>query len=237
MSNFRWVGGCGVVLVVLALMFVPSGHATVLPPGECAGASCPLPVYSDFPSFSGAAVADTGTEAFTGKDFFGNTVFTGNFRELVIADPVTGFLDFLYQIQQTGGPDSIGRLTTVNYNSSLTDVGTCSGCSDLIPAVGPSHIAPQFVGRSSLGDQLTFDFGGSIFTQIGNLNESDVLVIKTNATQFASGSSSIIDGGVASVASLAPGVVSAPEPSSLLLSGLGIGGLMLLLARRRIHIA
>ena len=227
---------CGLAIfsIVALVVMGPVGNATVLPPGTCAGNGCVPPVYDDFPTadFFGAPIlGDTGIEAFTGTDAFGNVVFTGKFREIVITDNITGHLDFLYQIQRTGGTDSLGRLTTINYKSVITDVGQCSACSpvgDLIAAVGPLHVAPQFVGRGVSGDTVIFDFGGTVATQIGDSNESSILVIRTDATRFIGGSSSIIDGGVTSVASLAP----APEPG---LVGLLLGGLFavgLVFARR-----
>ena len=216
--------GCA-LLSVLALVALGSvGSATPLGPGTCAGSTCVPSTYSDFPTagmFGASIVGDTGVVAFTGKDFTGNTVFTGKFREIVLLDTVTANLDFLYQIQQTGGPDSLGRLTTTDYSATLDDVGICSACSpigDLISPIGPLHIAPQFVARGVSGSSIVFDFGGTLSTQIGDSNESSVLVIKTNATTFGKGSSSIIDGGIATVASLAPATV--PEPSTGILVGL-----------------
>src|SRR5690349_918668 len=128
---------CNIALfgVLALLVLVPAGNATVLAPGTCAGAGCVPPAYSDFPTtgmFGALIVGDTGVEAFTGKDNSGTVMFTGNFREIVISDTVTGFLDFLYQIQRTvtaGANDSIGRLTTINYSPTIDDVGICSACS------------------------------------------------------------------------------------------------------------
>lgn len=220
--------------IMAAVILSPAGNATVLAPGTCAGAGCVPSSYSDFPTtdFFGATIlGDTGVEAFTGKDSFNNTVFTGNFREIVLTDNVTGNLDFLYQIQRTGGTDSIGRLTTINYAVAITDVGQCTACSpagDLLTPIGPLHVSPQFVGRGPSGDNIIFDFGGSVATQIGDSNESTILVIRTDRKTFNVGSSSIIDGGTANVSSLAP----APEPA---LAGLFVGGLFglgLVVARR-----
>jgi hypothetical protein len=192
---------------------------------------CVPPVYSDFTTAGmlGAPVADTGVEAFTGKDFFNTTKYMGNFREIVVSDTLTGGLDFLYQIQRTAGPDPLGRMTTVDYTPAITDVGICSACADLLAPIGGSHIAPQFVGRSVTGDQLTFDFGGMAATQIGDSNESSILVIKTNITSSAGGSSSIIDGGTANVSSFAP----TPEPAFYGLLSLGMAGLFVISFRRR----
>ena len=110
-----------------------------------------------------------------------------------------------------------------------TDVSGRSAGGELLPPLNANpHVAPQFVALSSSGDQVTFDFSGSAAIQIGDSNESFVLVIKTNRKSFTAGSSSIIDGGVANVASFAP----TPEPAfaGLLLGGLFVVGLFL--ARR-----
>jgi len=219
---------CGSALFagVALLTFAPGAHATVLPPGTCAGSGCVPPSYTDFGTgdfFGAPIVADTGIEPLTGKDVAGNTLFTGNFREIVLTDTVTSDLDFLYQVQRTGGTDPIGRVSTINYKPTLTDVGICSACSpagDLLAAIGPSHVAPQFIGRGAAGDDIVFDFGGSSATQIGDSNESSVLVIRTNATNYTSGSSSVINGGTANVESFAPAAVPEPATAGLLLGPL-----------------
>jgi len=206
-------------LVALA----PASYATVLAPGGT------VAVYSDFAAGTfGAVVADTGIQAVTGVDALNAVTFTGFFRQIVVTDTVTGFLDFLYQVQRSGGPDAIGRVTTTNYTPAITDVGICSACADLIAPVGPTKFAPESIGRSGSGNVVEFQFDPSAVIT-GN-NESFVLVIRTNLPAYIPGSTSIIDGGIDNVNSFAPSAVPEPVSAGLLLGTLFGAGLFV--ARR-----
>jgi len=74
-----------------------------------------------------------------------------------------------------------------------------------------------------------FNFGP--VTGIGVGEQTYLLVIRTNATAFTSGTVALIDGGVASFTAWAP----IPEPSAILLFGMVLVGTTLLLRRRILH--
>lgn len=213
---------CALTLVALA----PAGHATVLAPNGS------TTVYSDFnPGNFGAVLADTGVDAFIGTNFGGATTFQGNFRQIVVRDTGTGFLDFLYQLQRTDGVglDAIARLSTTDFQAFTTDVGICTLCADLIAPIGPTKFAPGSIDRSSNGGTVGFQFAP--VAEITANNETFVLVIKTNALGFTNAGSSVIDGGTANVFSYGPATpIVIPEPATAGLVALAGGGL--LLARR-----
>lgn len=204
-------------LVVLA----PSGYAAVLMPGDgpvapdtfaaCGGVDCGTTI-----------VADTGVQAFTGLDSHGNTQYTGNFRQIVVVDSVTNFLDFVYEVEVTGGPSRVERLTTINFAGSSTDVGYCTDCPDVINlgAAGDANIAPTTVDRSADGNVIGFNFNPA---GIQNGGDTFALVIKTNASAADfTGSTTFLDGGIAAVNSYDP--VPEPMNAGLLLGGLfGVG--------------
>ena len=200
------------------LAAAPAGYATVIGPGGCVGlgiASCPGSVQ-DFAGAGlpgGAPLADTGVLSFTGLDAFNNTVFTGDLREQVFTDTVTGNLDFLYMVASTGGPDSIARLTTTSYAGFTTDVGYSSApATDLLALGDTPTTAPDFITSGGGGSNISFNFS------LRPGQETFLLVVKTNATAWGTGSSQLIDGGVATMSTLAP----TPEPA---LGGLLLGGL------------
>jgi hypothetical protein len=209
------------VLGLLALLLTPSGHAVVLNPGDSNVAP------DVFAGISGIIKADTGVEPFIGKDINGTAFFAGNFRQIVVLDSVTGFLDFIYEVEVTTGPTGVGRLSTTNFQNQFTDVGFCPRCLDVIDLNAPNDSTgvnkdPNFVDRSGgAGSTISFDFIG----EAGAGTDTDPLVIKTHSNVFAFGSTSLLDGGTANLRSYDP----TPEPAfaGMMLGGLVLGGLLL----------
>jgi hypothetical protein len=202
------------VVVIAVFTLAPASNATMLSPGGTV-----TPVYTAFvPGDFGAVKADTGVVSFTGLDVSNNTRFTGKLREEVVVDTGTGFLDFIYQVLSTGGPDNIGKITTINYANVTINAGTCPTCADLIGGVGVTDMDPVNIGRSgSPGSIVAFNYGDPNGTLAPN-DETSVLVLKTNSTTFAVGSTSSIDGATANIQTFDP----TPEPKS---AGLLLGGL------------
>jgi len=109
-------------------------------------------------------------------------------------------LDFVYSILNNAtSTDLISRITAVNFSGFNTDVGYFTAA-----AFPGGTIVPTTVDRNSAS---TVGFN---FNSFAPGDESLVLVIKTNASAFTSGSLNIVDnaGGMASVAAFAP----VPEP-------------------------
>jgi hypothetical protein len=216
MKKFRYSSVATIGL--LGLMLAPTGLAAVLNPGD---ANIPATAFG---SISGTILADTGVQA------FGIPFFTGNFRQIVVRDSVTGFLDFIYEFEVTGGAAGVGRMSTTDFQNQFTDVGYCPTCLDVINLNGAndSNRFPAFLDRSSNGSTISFDFSGEVTTG----GDTDPLVIKTHSLTFGQGSTTLLDGGQARLNSFATTI---PEPTSagLVLGGLVVGGL--LLNRRRVH--
>jgi hypothetical protein len=203
-----------VCVVVATLGLITDAHATSIAPGGT------VSVYSDFAAGTfGAVQADTGVQAVTGLDFQNDVTFTGSFRQIVVIDTVTGFLDFLYQLQRSGGPDPIEDITTTSFAGFTTDVGICTLCANLIAPVGPTKYAPGAIDRSGSGSVVGFDFNNQA---IDDANMTYLLVIRTNATTWVPGSTQVLDGGVDTVFSYAPGVAVPDAGSTLALLGLGM---------------
>lgn len=132
----------------------------------------------------------------------------------------SGCLDFLY-VFTNNGPDTIERATMANFDGFLTNVGYNT-------AVGTA--TPTSVSRNLAGD-LAFNFSGVVTGQ-----ESNFLIIETNATNFTSGFFSLQDGTAGSGAAYQP-TAATPEPSSLMLMGTGLMSAAGLVMRRRRAIA
>ena len=202
------------LLLVAVIALAPMSNAAPLPPGG----NLTAPYTASLPTDFGVVKADTGVESFTGLNNMGGTQFTGKFRELVVVDTTTGNLDFIYQVLSTGGPDNIGKITTINYQNVTIDAGTCPTCADLIGGVGVTDIDPMNIGRSGgVGSIVAFNYGDPNGILAPN-DETSVLVLKTNVKTFGVGSTSSIDGGTANIFSYDP----TPEPVS---AGLLLGGL------------
>jgi hypothetical protein len=113
-------------------------------------------------------------------------------------------LDFVYSFLDNATSTAlISRITATNFAGFNTDVGYFTTA-----AFPGGTIVPTTVDRNSAS---TVGFN---FNSFGPGNESLVLVIKTNATVFGSGSVNIFDstGGSASVMAFAP----VPEPGLVL---------------------
>ena len=184
-------------------------------------------------------LATTGAETVN----FGTTVnpLSATVTETVFRDgsnlacPAGGCLDFVYQFTDTTKgatntfPGIIERLTAASYSGFLTDFGYVTGTGS--NGTTTADVAPQFFSRSQTpGDVVSFSYE---LVNIQPGQTSDLLVIATNATNYATNGTIGIQDGVAGSASgfsFSP-TAATPEPVSMGLLG---GGLALLgIARMR----
>lgn len=209
----------------LAVSF-PALHAdTLMPPGS-----------ANIPATTTTITGDVLLATASGAVTFPVTPnpLSANFTEWVYKDPspdlacpTGGCLDFVYQFTDTTKgasatyPGVIERMTGSSYTGFLTDVGYVA-TTGKNSGGSTADIAPNATDRSALpGDVVAFDFQGVANVTPGE--ESDLLVIKTDAHNYAVGTIGIQDGVAGSAVGFAPS--SVPEPVTMGLLG---GGLALL---------
>jgi hypothetical protein len=215
--------GQGAMYFSLALLicFALSGtaQATIIAPGPGAFppdvfAACPGCVLQ-------ASVSSTETST------SGALTFTLN--AAVYSDPGNVFgagdLDFVYQVMNSAvSPDSVGRVTGIDFTGFSTDVGyTPTGSSLPGGMFVDGTVTPQLVDRVH-GDVVGFSFNAPLSLLIGPGDTSVVLVVQTDATNFKAGHANVIDGGVSTVAAFEPAAPTGmvPEPATMGLFGAGM---------------
>jgi hypothetical protein len=183
---------------------------------------------------NGSAILAPGTAGPSGGTIIYNSgplpitaaTFTGTLTSTVIQGDTTnpGGLTFTYLLtNDSTSIHQMGRLTINDFTGFLTDV------SYAIPSAG---VNPYSIDKDSFGDVVGFSFSALGAGQIPAGGSSALLVIRTDAQQAALTEASVINGSVAMVSAYAPAVGgNVPEPGTLAVAGLG--GLGLLLRRRR----
>jgi hypothetical protein len=211
-------------LAGFAILFAASvSQATPLLPGGNVSPSAESALPAGSYAFSPVTLAITGVNA------LGQTRFTGTLTFAVYREAATGFLDFLYQYHNDASSrDPIQHVSNTDYGGNVTDVTFIRNTAPAGFVLGV--IKPTDATRSpSAGSVVSFDF---ITPQALARDRSTlVLVIHTHATDFVMGTSSIIDGAVATVVTRGPTRIG-PEPATLTLFGGGLLGLAGLFGRR-----
>lgn len=242
---------------IYALPLNPGGSVT---PGTTAGAPSGNPVGIDQETSTQGGLNDgfnwRGKLSATGRI---GTQGSGNYINAVYIDPSTHDLDFYYQIQNTfaGAANSKNILTstfdiTDFTGFSISDVqqladnstGNFFGDGGNVEFKGKTTQTITNVSRSSDGSDLTVTLSGNVAPG----QNTAVLLIKTNATNFDQGNSTLnwvtapstppgsCTAGYCNtpfnLANLEP-FAAAPEPGFYGMLSLGMGGLFFAVRRRR----
>ncbi len=233
-ATFKFATLLGAITVIAA----SASQAALLLPGTAEG-GLSVPVVAP----SGGTVLKEASSSFT--DTFGAT---GTLRTIVVQTAGVGSpLDFYYQVVNTtptaavspGGDEQIYRVaiqngfpllttTNVDQTSTLTLAGL-TGTYATGASLKPALTADRDFGAGQIGS-VGFDFPTqaaipfSSGANIAFLQNSDFLVVHTNATTFASVTGNVLTNGAGQnlVSTFAP----IPEPSSILF-GLGMFGVAL----------
>jgi hypothetical protein len=151
---------------------------------------------------------------------FSTPAESGTYSAYVVKES-SGTLDFVYKFENDASSASkLERMTAYNFAGFTTNVGYVAGTGD---------VAPFSADRTTDGKVVGFNFLAPRSVSPGD--NTDIMVIKTDATNFTAGTYTFQDGGATTVAAYAPALAT-PEPSSLL--SLGLGGIVVFgIARRR----
>ncbi len=205
--------------------------AAILPP--TGGTATPAGTFS--------LAGETHLPAFDATTNFNQVVghglsFDFSLSTQVYSNPSTGGLDFVYQLTNTGpntdSSDTFERLTVSSFSNFTTDVdyqantGLIGQTSPNPPIAG--DVPASEVDRSGNGSVIGYELSQPLTPT----SETDLLIVRTNATQVAPGSASVIDGFQGSVVTEVPfgAMGGVPEPASI---GLISISLFILTGRRR----
>jgi hypothetical protein len=224
------------ILFALCLLAVPAtAQATNLPVGTTGTGVAPDSVTASYPGGTILAAVNVNL-APAGANW------TATVREVVVRES-GGSIDFLYQVTNTSSPgaDSLERITLANFAGFTTNVSTANSLSSNVfgtafSGVGTStgygfvnggtQNAPDGVNRPT-ADNVGWNYFN---TPIAPGQSSLVLIVKTNATTFGSGSISLIDTVTSTTFN---GFSPNPEPGTIILLAGCLGGMGLNIGLRR----
>jgi hypothetical protein len=217
MSSMKRVGlsAAGATFLLLALA-LPAAAAPV-----CAGALLLNPgdtVVTGAGAFgdcTGTAVPSVLLASNSAPFTTSNGMDSGTLISAVYQETGAGTLDFYYQVVLnttstncggSGQPDCNPLSRETNSSFEIGDDWT-TWAATRGDAVGPfsaGTVFPITVDRNAAGDVVGFSFQPPDGAKIQPGQTSSILIVSTNATNYALGLASVIDGGVATVAAYRP---------------------------------
>jgi hypothetical protein len=191
-----------ILIALFSLMMVSTAFAIPLAPGASV---VPTGVASP-----GTTLLATITSSFSGTDINNVVWFTGTLTQWVRSS-ATGLV-FEYQFtNDSTSRNTIKSLATTDFTNWTTNVNSTG-------LVANSGAVPSTISRDSSGSTVS----AGIYNLIQG-GTSQLLWIQTNAWYYTLGSTSLLDGGTASVRTYAPTI---PEPGSFALLGMGLLGMI-----------
>ena len=175
----------------------------------------PVPVGSG-PAL-GATVLFTGSSTFTAPDYSG-TLFSTVYNNDTSNPYGLGDLTFTYLIQMNSSTvDPVSTFTVSSFANYLTDAReTTSLPTDIVPS--------SVVQTAPSGSVVRYRFDGEL---LGAGTTSALLVVYSDAFNWANTQAGLLDGVGSSANSVAPApLVTTPEPSTTILTGLGLLALL-----------
>lgn len=230
-NRIRWLGRAAAALTFVgtAMLASPASAQVPLAPGDTV-----VPNAFD----PGGTVIDSVSTPFASLSF------TGTLTAAVVRT-AGGTLDFYYAVcNDPTSLTSLDRVATINFAGFDTDVfyrtDDGAGLTGNPFTAFASNVAPTNADRGdpSVVEEVGFNFASVASGGNGRIlagTWSEVLGVRTNATEYTRGFTGVIDGGVAVVPTFAPAVAaSVPEPISTSLLVAGLMPLGLAAIRRRV---
>jgi hypothetical protein len=185
--------------------------------------------------FPDVLVGDPGTLLDSVLVPFTAATYDGEVRAAVYEN-AGGTLDFYYQVSNLGGGvGQIARVTNFLFSGFDTEVFFRTDGGSVGAGFVDGTKPPATADRNILGpgDVVGFSFNPPDTGKVAPGETSNVLVVRTNATDFELGTTSVINGGTVDVETFQPVTAAIPEPLSVFLIGGTLVGLASLRRFRR----
>lgn len=168
--------------------------------GDCTGTSVPSVLLA---STSAPFTSSTGN-------------YSGTLVSAVYQETGPGTLDFYYQVilnttsTNCGGGsqptcDPIARETNINFNNGGSWTTWAATRGDSVGPFPAGTIFPITADRNAVGNVVGFSFHPPDGAKIPPGSTSAIMIVSTDATNYALGKSSVIDGGVTTVDDISTG--------------------------------